>query len=43
MYDKTTCYVLYHLIYIDDHNRVKLNKRTGDDGSDYINASYIDV
>ena len=28
---------------LDDHNRVKLTKSPGEVGSDYINASFIDV
>ena len=29
--------------YTDDHNRVRLKQFPGREGSDYINASYIDV
>ena len=37
--------IMYMDIYlnIDDHSRVVLEKKDGDDLSDYINASYIDV
>lgn len=35
--------LLYCLFVADDHNRVKLTKVPGEIGSDYINASYIDV
>ena len=28
---------------IDDHCRVVLESRPGDEGSDYINASFVDV
>ena len=31
------------MLYIDDHCRVLLEGKPGDEGSDYINASYIDV
>lgn len=35
--------VLYMYVLIDDHNRVKLKFIAGQEGSDYINASFIDV
>ena len=31
------------IIFSDEYNRVKLNFMRGVDGSDYINASFIDV
>ena len=36
-------YILHIYYNTDDHNRVKLTKMPGVIGSDYINASYIDV
>ena len=38
----TIVYTAY-IYNTDDHNRVKLTKMPGVIGSDYINASYIDV
>jgi len=32
-----------NVLYTDDHCRVLLEGKPGDEGSDYINASYIDV
>ena len=40
-YNETIVYTAY--IYNTDDNRVKLTKMPGVIGSDYINASYIDV
>ena len=44
------CFVIINAIimccvfdFSDEYNRVKLNFMRGVDGSDYINASYIDV
>ena len=31
------------IIFLDDHSRVVLNQQDKLKGSDYINASYIDV
>ena len=39
-------YVMVNLLpslTIDDHCRVVLESRPGDEGSDYINASFVDV
>ncbi len=33
----------YYWLLIDDYNRVKLSITPGEPGSDYINASFIDV
>jgi len=32
-----------NVLYTDDHCRVLMEGKPGDEGSDYINASYIDV
>ena len=32
-----------HILYVDDESRVHLGLLTGVEGSDYINANYIDV
>ena len=37
------CYVPWFLTFLDEYNRVKLNFMRGVDGSDYINASFVDV
>ena len=38
-----SCYFLACFIYIDDFSRVKLSELPGEEGSDYINASFVDV
>ena len=35
--------LIANVFYTDDHCRVLLEGKPGDEGSDYINASYIDV
>lgn len=35
--------ILVSIISTDDHNRVELSETPANPGSDYINASYIDV
>ena len=37
----TECHILIHVT--DDFARVKLQETEGVEGSDYVNASYIDV
>ena len=36
-------YIYYFIIIIDEYNRAKLSFIRATDGSDYINASYVDV
>ena len=33
----------YHMHSVDDHSRVVLTQQGGKPGSDYVNASFIDV
>ena len=37
------CIVLNNVIFPVNHNRIVLNKKPGISGSDYINASFVDV
>ena len=43
MFTMYKCYVPWFLTFLDEYNRVKLNFMRGVDGSDYINASFVDV
>ena len=36
-------YIYYFILTIDEYNRAKLSFIRATDGSDYINASYVDV
>ena len=36
-------YIYYFIFIIDEYNRAKLSFIRATDGSDYINASYVDV
>ena len=36
-------YIYYFIFMIDEYNRAKLSFIRATDGSDYINASYVDV